>query len=489
MATTSGVGAGYRFDPLDRSVLLGLGWIQVGVIGVAAVVWFVAVLARWPIIPVSVVFGLLAACAVAPVGGQPVCTWVPVILGWVARPARARRWFQPLHLLRGAEPAGQPALPPWLAGLSLVELPQGWGAIRDRAEKSLTAVVPIAGDGFLTRPVHEQESLLASWGAVFTAFSGRSGVKVTRLCWSDVAHATAPEGNLAWLAGRAETGVGVDAYRRWVGGQRVARHHQLVSFTIVAEQRTKSQADAAADGLAAAVESLTDALGEARLRTDGPLSVEEIAFLLRSGLDPVTVSAGPRRHGPLSERLGTMAVAEAGPMTTKVAANHVEVDGSFHRVFWVAGWPERVQHAGWLEPLLATDDHKTGGAHRALTVIIEPVPEAKAFRQVAHADIRLGSDAMAREEGGRRVGARDKRKHHAVLEREQDLVAGAAGVAYAGLVTLSAGTLGELDRAGRAYERRCFSRRVTLRQLWGRQDLGLAAGLPLGLGLSRSQPK
>ena len=489
MAAASEARAGYRFDPLDRSVLLGLGWIQVGVIAVAAVIWFVAVLARWPIIPVSVVFGLLAACAVAPVGGQPVCTWVPVIVGWVARPARARRWFRPLHLLSGAESAGQPVLPPWLAGLSLIELPQGWGAIRDRSEKSLTAVVPIAGDGFLTRPAHEQEALLGSWGAVFTAFSGRSGVKVTRVCWSDVAHTAAPEGTLAWLDGRAETGTGAADYRAWVGGQRVARHDQLVSFTIVAEQRTKAQADAAAEGLTAAVESLTDALGEARLRTDGPLSVGEIAFLLRSGLDPVSVSAGPRRHGRLSERLGSIPLAEAGPMTTKVAANHVEVDGSFHRVFWVAGWPERAQHAGWLEPLLATDDHQTGGAHRALTVIIEPVPDEKAFRQVAHADIRLGSDAMARQEGGRRVGARDKHKHHAVLEREQDLVSGAAGVAYAGLVTLSAPTLEELDRAGRGYERHCFTRRVTLRQLWGRQDLGLAAGLPLGLGLSRSQPK
>jgi len=489
LAAPSEARAGYRFDPLDKSVLLGLGWTQVCVIGAAAVVWFVAVLARWPIIPVSVVFGLMAACAVAPVAGQPVCSWVPVVLGWVGRPGRARRWYRPLHLLSGSEPDGQPPLPPWLAGLSLIEAPQGWGAIRDRAEKSLTAVVPIAGDGFLTRPAHEQDSLLAAWGAVFTAFSGASGVKVTRVCWSDVAHAVAPEGNLAWLDERPETGNGAEAYRAWVAGRRVARHDQLLSFTVVAEQRTKAQADAAMDGLAAAVESLTDALGEARLRTDGPLSVGEIGFLLRNGLDPVTASAAPRRHGALSERLGTVPLSEAGPMTTKVAANHVEVDGSFHRVFWVAGWPERAQQADWLEPLLATDDDKAAVAHRALTVIIEPVPDEKAFRQVAHADVRLGSDAMARSEGGRRTGARDTRKHHAVLEREQDLVSGAAGLSYAGLVTLSAPTLEELDRAGRTYERRCFTRRVTLRQLWGRQDLGLAAGLPLGLGLSRGQPK
>ena len=54
-------------------------------------------------------------------------------------------------------------------------------------------MLPIAGSGFLTRPPHAQERLLAGWGAVFTAFSGSTGVRFTRVCWSDVAHPVAPE--------------------------------------------------------------------------------------------------------------------------------------------------------------------------------------------------------------------------------------------------------------------------------------------------------
>jgi hypothetical protein len=42
-----------------------------------------------------------------------------------------------------------------------------------------------------------------------------------------------------------------------------------------------------------------------------------------------------------------------------------------------------------------------------------------------------------------------------------------------------------LERAATAVQRRFRRGRVLLRPLWGRMELGLAAALPLGLGLSR----
>ena len=58
-------------------------------------------------------------------------------------------------------------------------------------------------------------------------------------------------------------------------------------------------------------------------------------------------------------------------------------------------------------------------------------------------------------------------------------------MADAGLVTVSVAELAALARASRALQRRCERHRVFLRPLWGRMELGLAAGLPIGLGLSR----
>jgi hypothetical protein len=58
-------------------------------------------------------------------------------------------------------------------------------------------------------------------------------------------------------------------------------------------------------------------------------------------------------------------------------------------------------------------------------------------------------------------------------------------VAYTALVTVTVGDPDELNRAAQAMRRRCERHRVMLRPLWGRMDVGVAAALPLGLGLSR----
>ncbi|MHB8463754.1 MAG: SCO6880 family protein [Acidimicrobiales bacterium] len=477
----------YRFDPLDRSIVFGLGLSQLIVAGVTGAVWFVAVLARVPLIPVTLALGVPAAVALVPVRGQPLCSWAPVVVGWMTR--GSRRWERPLHLLvPGEGSATGPALPPWLAGLEIIAAAAGWGAVRDRTAGTLTAIVPIAGNGFRTRSAAEREFLLSGWGAVFTAFSDTGAVEVTRLCWSDVSHPQPLDAHLGWAETQAGPNGLAESYRAFITAQSIVRHDQLVSVTVRARrQRNPAEVSRVTDELGLCVEALTDALTEAQLSTPGPLTPEEIAYALRSGLDPTTVAPGPRRHGSLAQRLGLVAVGEAGPMATKVTANHVEVDGSVHRTYWVASWPEHAQAADWFEPLLTGDDDPA--TSRTLTVIIEPITEERALRQAATDDVRLSSDTAAKAASGRRVSARHRQRQAAVLERESEIVSGAAGLRYAGLITLTCPSLAELNRAAAAHERRCHRYRVTLRMLWGRQDLALAAALPLGLGLSRSEPR
>jgi hypothetical protein len=73
-----------------------------------------------------------------------------------------------------------------------------------------------------------------------------------------------------------------------------------------------------------------------------------------------------------------------------------------------------------------------------------------------------------------------------VAEREAELVAGYAEVAYAGLVTVTTGDEAALRAACDECEQVAREHGLELRPLDGRQDVAYAAALPLGLGLSRT---
>ena len=188
----------------------------------------------------------------------------------------------------------------------------------------------------------------------------------------------------------------------------------------------------------------------------------------------------------LVQRLGLVPVPEAGPMATVTHANRVEVDGVVHRCFWGAGWPETELGAGWFVPLLTHTE--TGIVQRTVTLVVEPIPDARATVEI-NADIsRHGADAAAASGGAGRITARKQRKSDAAHAREDEVAAGYSPVAYSALVTLTAADADALAAASTSIVNRFSRARVTLRPMSMRMDVALAASLPLGLGLSRTEP-
>ena len=74
-----------------------------------------------------------------------------------------------------------------------------------------------------------------------------------------------------------------------------------------------------------------------------------------------------------------------------------------------------------------------------------------------------------------------RRATQSLLDREEELVAGYAEIGYAGLVTVSARTLDELEEDAEIVEQLARESGMELRCLDGRQDTAWAAALPLGL--------
>ena len=484
----------YRFDLLDRTgVFLGFGLVQLGLLGAGGLASTLAVTAGLPL-PVAAAPALAAlGLAVGRVGGERLVDWLPVAVRWVLG-RRRRQWLAPLHLFTAASDGReQPALPPFLAGIHLIEAPSDWGrlagagVVHDTTSGAMSAVVRVRGQDVALAQRDEQVRLLAGWGDVLAGFATERGA-VARLSWTDFTTPTGMRDHLSWLATQPHPGSdAAESYRELLNGTGAmsAGHDVLVTVTVTRERLTGGRRSAEADErllavLGKAVDTLIRGLRTANLLTEDPLTAGEVAAVLRGRLDPTRMRKSS--SGSLAERLGLVQPANAGPLAVEVDWSRLRTDGAWHRTYWIAEWPRLTQHPDWMEPVLAF----AGSGSRALTVLFEPVAPSASRRRVDRDSIKLDTDATSRAERGRRVDAGHRRLQAAVAEREAELVAGYAEVGYAGLVTVTADDDHTLRAACDECEQIAREHGLELRPLDGRLDIAFAAALPLGLGLSRT---
>lgn len=478
----------YRLEPLDTSgVFLGLGVVQCALLGVGMLLGVLIISARLPVPIAAFPLACAAAGSFARVGGHLVWEWMPLGVGWLwSGIGRGRRWTAPLPLWP-VDADRPPPLPPCLAGLDVVAMP--WraeaelGAVRDTEAQTLTALVPVRGAKFVAEARHEQERLLAGWGDVLSQFATEQ-TAVTHVAWSDLARPSGLQTHLDWLpdSPRGEPVLqAMESYNELleVGAMTAMTHDVVVSITVGRDRlgRRSGPSDARdrlCQVLVGAVEALLRGLRSAGLDAEAPLDAAALHRLLRVRADP-TKGLYPG-GGRLAERLRLVAPSAAGPLVVEAAWRSVRIDGAWHRTWWVASWPRLGVPPSWLEPFLSAD-----GVTRTMTVTMVPVPTHQSRRRIARDLVKLESDAATKEEHGRRVDARHHRATEALLEREQEVVAGFAEMAYAGLISVAATSQEELEEHSQIVEQLAHESGMDLRVLDGRQDLGWAAALPLGL--------
>lgn len=478
----------YTLDPLDTSgIFLGLGIAQCLLIGGGITIAVLAITAGVPIPFAAIPISVAAIASFARAGGHPVWEWIPLTAGWMwAGVTRGRRWHAPLPLWPTDGEAAP--LPPCLEGLDIVDL--DWraggrlGAVRDRHRHTLTAVLPVSGPQFIVEPRAEQERLLAGWGDVLGQFAVERGV-VTHLSWSDLARPSGMQQHLSWVDQGPrgdEHEAATASYRELldVATATAVSHDVLVSITVARENLGRHRGSGTAEehlarALASSTEALLRGLRSAGLAACDPFDATGIQRVLRERVDPVTTSA-PSRQGRLVDRLSLVRASTAGPLVVHTDWQHLRVDGAFHRTWWIGTWPRLAQPPSWMEPFLSG-----GGVTRTMTVFLVPVSTHQSRRRIERDLVKLESDAATKEEKGRRVDARHRRATQALLDREEELVAGYPEMAYTGVVTVSATDLDELDAHGEIIEQLARETGIDLRLLDARQDLAWAAALPLGL--------
>lgn len=480
----------YRFDPIDGSgIFLGLGAVQCLLLG-GGLLLGVAGITAGLALPFAVGPVVLAVVvAFIRVRGYVAWEWLPLGLGWLLVLIRRRRsWFPRLPLLVTGADDGTASMPPCLAGLELIDLP--WrgritiGAVHDHEAHTLTAAVRVTGPQFVVEPRADQEQLLNGWGDLLNQFAVEGGV-VTHLAWNDLASPSGLEQHRAWLPPDDGTSPLRAEYDDLLAdaSATAASHETLLTITASQDRLGRRRRTISADpldqlgrALVSATEALLRGIQTAGLTAADPLTGTEMQRALRRRVDPLASRPRTASTGRLVERLGLVSRATAGPAAVDMSWRHLQTDGAFHRTYHVACWPRLAVPPSWLEPFLSA-----GGVTRSMTVILTPVSAYQSRRQIERDLVKLESDADTKAQKGRRIDARHRRATQSLLEREEELVAGYAEVGYAGLVTVSAADLDELEEHAEIIEQLARESGMELRCLDGRQDVGWAAALPLGL--------
>ncbi len=443
----------FRFGPRDRRGLVGLRTAQLLLIAVALVGAVLALRAGGRLgAAVAVVLPLAAlAAGWLPLAGRTPEQWLPIVVAYV--------WRRVAGCACGATGA-VPAVVALGGGEQI-------GAVWDRAQGTLSAVVSVEGGEFDLLDAAEQCRRVSAWSGVLAASASDSGV-LHRLQWIE---RTVPADTLAdavpFVTGPSQPRS--EALSSYAGLVHAARgglvHERLLVVTIRSRRGGRagvSPHDEAA--LCAEVAAFARRCREAGIADPHPLDADSLAGVVR------------RAMARTSSRL--FAGVARWPTATCLRWSAVQAGSLWHRSYWIAEWPRHDVGADFLLPLLLVDDDR-----RAVSVVMAPVPAARAVRAAEQARTAKAADAALRGRHGFAVTARVRREEEAVQRREVELAAGHAGYRFSGYVTVSAPSRPELDSSCRRVEQGAALAHLALVPLDGAHDVALFLTLPTGRGV------
>ena len=484
----------YRFgDSAPLGLLLGMPARQAAPI-VVGVLWLTLMLMAQlplagmpgPVLGVVMAFGRFRGVPLFEIG-------LPVLrLG-----ARRGAWTR--TSLVALEDGREVDLPDALAGLELLEVEAGRlggertvAVVRDRRLDSVSTVIPVVGEGFPVASLSEQDHILEAWGGALTPLA-RAKCAIARLTWQEWTRPVGVEAHRRYLddvaaAAPAKTAPAAARadYEHLLDSQApfTIAHEVLLTLTVelrrVRARRSMTQVDSAIAALLDETRMLCGRLDTAGLRVGAPLDAGSLREAIRVHSDPSRSAVGAsNRRRSLAEAARRVAGCW-GPMAVQGSWGHVRVDGSLHRSYFVARWPMLPMQADWMRPLLTSDT-----ATRTVTVVLEPVPLAKASMEANRHLTSIEADHDQKSRHGFRLTARERRRLRDVEARETELAEGHPEFRFVGIVTVTAHDEDSLDHAAADIEQSAAQSSIILRPLAARHEHGWVASLPLGRSVRR----
>ncbi len=452
-----------------RGLILGLSTPQTAVLSCALVTVILAEYAAGAtgVLVTSPAWLLLTAVALVPVAGRPTLSWLPIVGQWQLR----QRLGRTRYLTRLKDTTTTTLTLPGIKGdlvvVDGVRLPAA--LIHDQRQSTLTAMLAVSGSGFILADEGTQGFRVAGWGRLLAGLCQQKSVvrlqvldrslpgggSEVRRWWAEHALASAP-----WAA-RVLANLVADA-------QQVSDRRQC--FLAVAVRTTRSGkrglSPASIGVVEQHLEALLEAAGLAELEIHGWVTRAQLTSTLRASYDP--------------QSTGVNADLMVGPMASQEDWSTYRTDSAHHAVYWIQQWPRSEVHASFLQPLVLAR-----GSRRALSLIAEPLPPAKALKDIRRAKVEQIADAAQRNRMGQLEDESTRAEAADLMRREQELVAGHGDLRFVGLVTVSATSRDELAAACAATESAAAQAMCEIRRLVGQQAQAFVAGaLPFARGVA-----
>jgi hypothetical protein len=361
------------------------------------------------------------------------------------------------------------------------------GVLRDREAGTCSAVLAVTGGGFVLLGTRDRRDRVAAWSRLLAAIA-RDGTAVHRLQW--VERCVPDDGSFlrrhfAESATAEAAPEALGSYAQLLDvAERDAVRHELYLVVTMREARSRSgrlPSSSDVERLGEEAASLERALRQVGAVVEGVLTPAALRAALASAFE---LDATPTPFRSRGESADAGAPASSRGSSPWPAAYDVEWDrfragSAVHASYWIAEWPRTDVSDDFLVPLVTS-----GAVRRTLSVTLAPVAPLRASRDAEHARTSGVADAEIRRRHGFAVTARARRDHDAVLQREAELAAGHASYRFSGYLTVTAGDPDQLARSCEVVERLAASCQLELRRLYGAQDAGFLATLPIGRGLS-----
>lgn len=425
----------------------------------------------------------LVLLAVSTVEGQPGYRWGAMRLSHAMRSRRAHTTFgRPVQL--GSVSLHPPIehaiglLPGRPASVQVHEF-EDIAYLFHPHQATLTAVVEVTSPEFLLRDPVDRNARVAGWGRVLASTTRTGAIRQVQLLERSIpddgsdltaytdAHLTSDPQQLT-LA---------DAYRDLIGELRggADRHQTFLAITVDRAAAT-ARIKAAGGEILGLIETwkqeyalLERLLPAAGLSVVDALSARRLAEVVRTGYDP---SAILHLQPAMGVDLGV-----AGPTAGREHWDHVQTDGAYHAVLWVAEWPRAHVAADVLWPVIFPS-----GINRTLSLFYKPYTRAQSESAIRAKHSEIVQSSWLKDKLGRVETLADSKELDDVLTRESELLAGHAEVGLVGMITVSAGSLDALEADVTAIHAAATQASLDVRRLYGQQlQAFTAAALPLGV--------